>query len=93
MGVALLGSRAASGIVNLAAAAVAVRAVGFEAFGAVVLCHAVARLVGDTLRFQSWQAILSYGTPMLDRDEGRALGRLVGFTIMLDAVALSIALG
>ncbi|MEM9147467.1 MAG: hypothetical protein AAGC57_14845 [Pseudomonadota bacterium] len=92
-GVVLLGNRATFGLVNLAAAAVAVRALGFEAFGVVVLCHAVARLVGDTLRFQSWQAILSFGTPLLDRSEGRGLRRLVGVTLALDVAALTVALG
>ncbi|MEM6356482.1 MAG: oligosaccharide flippase family protein [Pseudomonadota bacterium] len=92
-GVVLLGNRATFGLVNLAAAAVAVQAVGLGAFGAVILCHAMARLVGDTLRFQSWQAILSYGTPMLDRGEGGALRRLLGVTVALDLVALSVALG
>ncbi|MEM9011705.1 MAG: hypothetical protein AAGE18_10790 [Pseudomonadota bacterium] len=89
----LLGSRAAFGVVNLLAAAVAVHAVGLAAFGAVVLCHAVARLVGETLRFQSWQAILTFGTPMLDRGEGGALRRLLGTTIALDVAALALALG
>ncbi|MEM7528994.1 MAG: hypothetical protein AAF416_15190 [Pseudomonadota bacterium] len=89
----MLSSRAGAGVVNLAAAAVAVRTVGFEAFGAVILCHAVARLVGDALRFQSWQAILSYGTPMLDRREGTALKRLLCLTVVLDLAALGLALG
>lgn len=89
----LLSSRAVFGLVNLAAAAVAASAVGLSAFGAVILCHAVARLVGDTLRFQSWQAILGFGTPMLDRGEGRSLSRLIGVTVALDLAALGIALG
>ncbi|MEX2519977.1 MAG: hypothetical protein WD969_11655, partial [Paracoccaceae bacterium] len=40
----LLGGRAVFGLVNLAAAAIAVRAVGLESFGVVVLLQAYVRL-------------------------------------------------
>lgn len=85
----VLGERAVFGLVNLAAAAVAVHAIGFEAFGAVVLCHAYARLIGDALRFQSWQAVLRFGAPALAEGRTRDFERLIGLTLRLDLIALA----
>lgn len=85
----VLGERAVFGLVNLAAAAVAVRAVGFEAFGAVVLVHAWARLIGDALRFQSWQAVLRYGAAPLAAGDRAALRRLLTLCLRLDLLALA----
>lgn len=85
----VLGERAVFGLVNLAAAAVAVRAVGFEAFGAVVLVHAWARLIGDALRFQSWQAVLRYGAPALAAGDRERLQRLLTLCLRLDLIALA----
>jgi O-antigen/teichoic acid export membrane protein len=85
----ILGERIVFGVVNIAAAAVAVRAVGFEAFGAVLLVHAYARLFGDMLRFQSWQAVLRYGAPALADGRTQDLRRLLGLTLRLDLIALA----
>lgn len=84
----IIGERAVFAIVNLAAAAIAVRAIGIEGFGAVALVHSYARLVGDTLRFQSWQAVLRYGAPLLEADDKDGFRRLIGLTIRLDMLAL-----
>ena len=85
----ILSERIVFGVVNIAAAAVATRAVGFEAFGAVVLVHAYARLFGDMLRFQSWQAVLRYGAPALANGRTQDLRRLLGLTLRLDLIALA----
>ena len=84
----LLGERAVFGLVNLAAVAVAVRAVGLEAFGAVVLVHAYARLLGDTLRFKSWQAVLRYGALPLAEGRREDMRRLIGLSLRLDVAAV-----
>lgn len=85
----IVSERIVFGVVNIAAAAVAVRAVGFEAFGAVLLVHAYARLFGDMLRFQSWQAVLRYGAPALADGRTQDLRRLLGLTLRLDLIALA----
>jgi O-antigen/teichoic acid export membrane protein len=85
----ILSERIAFGVVSIAAAAVAMRAVGFEAFGAVVLVHAYARLFGDMLRFQSWQAVLRYGAPALADGQTQDLRRLLGLTLRIDLIALT----
>lgn len=83
----LLSGKAAAGVLNLAATAVAVRALGAEAFGVLLLVHGLARTAGSVAKFQSWQAVLRFGAPALRegrRDEFRALLR---FTAGLDAAS------
>jgi O-antigen/teichoic acid export membrane protein len=80
----LVGGRSLNGIFNLAAMTLIVRAVGIEMFGLLILIHAFASTISDLAKFQSWQAVLRYGTPALE--QGRALDfrRLVKLTALLD---------
>ena len=88
----LLGERAVFAIVIFAAAGVAVRATSLEVFGQVAVLLAFARLIGDVGKFNSWQALLTYGAPLQESGDKRGLGRLIGLTRFLDAVALSASL-
>ncbi len=85
----ILGERAVFALVNLAAAALAVRTIGLEGFGVVTIVHAYARLIGDTLRFQSWQAVLRYGGPLIQSGDHDGFRRLIGLTLRLDVLALA----
>ena len=86
-----LGERVIFAFVNLAAVAIAVRAVGLEAMGAIGLLLAFARLIGDITKFGSWKAIVSYGAPLRRADDRLALARLAGLTLWLDLAAISAA--
>ena len=88
----LLGERAVFAIVNFAAAGLAVRATSLEVFGQVAVLLAFARLIGDIGKFNSWQALLTYGAPLNEAGAKRGLGRLIGLTLFLDAVALAASL-
>ncbi len=85
----LIGGRALFALVNLAAVAVATRAVGLEALGAVGLLLAASRLIGDALKFSSWQALLVFGSGPLAAGDRATLGRLAALTLALDAAAIS----
>lgn len=91
----IVGERVIFGFLNLAAAALAVRAVGAEAFGVVILLQAYVRLISGLLKFQSWAAVTKFGAEaMADGDEPR-FRRLIGFTLRLDILgsAATILLG
>lgn len=83
----LLGGKALNGVLSLAATALAARTLGVESFGLLVLIHAYVQTIGEIAKFQSWQALLQYGTaPLL---EGR-LGdfqRVLRFSLLLDAIS------
>lgn len=87
----ILGGRAVGGVLNLAAAAVAVRAVGLEAFGVVALLQAYVRMIAGLLRFESWAAVTRYGTALFDDGATDDLRRLLGFTLRLDAIAFALS--
>ncbi|MEM7524871.1 MAG: lipopolysaccharide biosynthesis protein [Pseudomonadota bacterium] len=88
----LLSGRAIFALFNLAAAAIATRAAGLEVMGAVGLLLAYARLIGDVFKFNSWQAVLTYGAPMKAAGDRRGLRRLLGLTLFLDCAALTVSL-
>ncbi|MEM7270202.1 MAG: hypothetical protein AAF401_13265 [Pseudomonadota bacterium] len=88
----LLGERAVFAVVNFIAAAIAVRATSLEVFGQVAVLLAFSRLVGDIGKFNSWQAVLTYGAPLKAEGDARGLGRLIGLTLMLDSAAIAASL-
>jgi O-antigen/teichoic acid export membrane protein len=80
----LVGGRSLNGIFNLAAMTLIVRAVGIEMFGLLALIHAFASTISDLAKFQSWQAVLRYGTPALEQGRTLDFRRLVKLTALLD---------
>jgi O-antigen/teichoic acid export membrane protein len=53
-------------------------------FGLLVLIHASASTISDLAKFQSWQAVLRYGTPALEQGRTLDFRRLVKLTALLD---------
>ena len=83
----LLGGRAVNAILSLAYTAIAARALGVKGLGVLVMIHAFAQLLGDVVKFQSWQTVLQYGAePLAERRLGD-LQRVVRFTLMLDLIS------
>lgn len=80
----LVGGRSLNGIFNLAAMTLIVRSVGLETYGSLVLVHAFASTLSDLAKFQSWQAVLRYGTPALESGRTMDFRRLIKLTVLLD---------
>ena len=91
---ALLSGKAAGGVLSLAYLAIAARGLGPEGVGALVLAHAYALVVAGIARFQSWQAVIRFGAPMIEAGEAGAFKRLLRYTIRLDLLSgvLSVAI-
>ncbi|MFV0474117.1 MAG: lipopolysaccharide biosynthesis protein [Pikeienuella sp.] len=88
----ILGERVVFGLVNLAAVAIAARAMPLHDFGVVVMLQAYVRLWGGVMKFQAWKAVLSYGQPMLEAGDRPGFRRLIGFLMRLDIAAIAIAI-
>lgn len=86
----ILGGRAVFGVVNLIAAAIAVRACGVEAFGIVALLQAYIRVFAGLLRFDTWAAVTRYGVQ--ETESASDLRRLLGFTLRLDVLAFFVSI-
>ncbi len=95
----LLSGKAAGGVLSLAYLAIAARGLGPEGMGALVLAHAYAHVIAGIARFQSWQAVIRFGAPMIREGDDDRLRDLLRYTIRLDlisavvsvAVALAVA--
>lgn len=84
---ALVSAKGVAGLMSLAYLAIAARALGPDGMGALVLAHAYAMTIAGIARFQSWQAVIRFGVPMIaagDKDAFRALAR---FTVRIDAAS------
>jgi len=80
----LVGGRSLSAVFNVVAMTLIVRSVGLETFGFLVLVHAVMSTISDLAKFQSWQAVLRYGTPALEQARTLDFRRLIKLTVLLD---------
>jgi O-antigen/teichoic acid export membrane protein len=83
----LLGGKLAMGLINLAATGIALRALGVETFGTLILIHTFAQAAAAFTKFQSWQAVLRYGAVSLENGRQADFRALVRFTAWLDAGA------
>jgi O-antigen/teichoic acid export membrane protein len=83
----LLGGRAANAVISLGYLAVAARALGVREVGVLILINAFAQLVGEVVKFNSWQTVLHYGAGALAKGERRRLQQVVRFTLVLDAAS------
>ena len=91
----LLGGKSMNGLFSLVYLALAARALGVEAFGVLVLILTYTQAVGEIANFQSWQAVLRYGTPAVSEGRIPDFQRLLSFTVLLDlgSAAVGMALG
>ena len=85
-------------VLSVAYLAILARALGPDGMGYLVLAHAYILIIARIARFQSWQAIIRFGEPLLAKGENTRFKTLVRFTAKLDllsavfAVALSLLL-
>lgn len=86
----ILGGKAATALINLAATSIAIRSLGMEAMGVLVLVHAFARTASSFVKFQSWQAVLHYGTGCLGSERRAEFHALLRFTAGLDLAASAV---
>ncbi|MET0272747.1 MAG: lipopolysaccharide biosynthesis protein, partial [Phenylobacterium sp.] len=80
----LLGGRTANALLSLGYLAIAARVLGVREVGVLILINAFAQLVGEVVKFQSWQTILHFGAgPLAEGDKPR-LQQVVRFGLFLD---------
>jgi O-antigen/teichoic acid export membrane protein len=83
----LVGGRAVNAVLSLAYVALAGRALGVSGLGVLVMINAFAQLLGDVVKFQSWQTVLQYGAEPLAQRRLDDLQRVVRFTLLLDLLS------
>ncbi len=89
----LLGGRLGNAVLGLGYMALAGRGLGAAVMGVLVLIHAYSQLIGDVVKFQSWQAVLQYGAKPLAEESRTGFQRMLRFTLALDAISAVAGLG
>ncbi len=83
----LLGGRAANAVISLGYMAVAARLLGVREVGVLILINAFAQLVGEVVKFNSWQTVLHFGSGPLAAGERDKVQQVVRFTLFLDVAS------
>jgi len=83
----LVGGREVNAILSIAYVAIAARALGVKGLGVLVMINAFAQLLGDLVKFQSWQTVLQYGAAPLAEKRLGELQRVIRFTLLLDLLS------
>jgi len=83
----LLGGRSVNAVLSLGYLAISARAVGVDDFGVMVLINAFALAIGEIAKFQSWQAVLHYGTKPLTEGRLGAFQEVLKLSLMLDLLS------
>jgi len=65
----LLGGKSVSAVFGLGYVALAARGLGLEGYGTLILIHTFTAVVSRIFSFKSWQTLLRYGTPLLQRGD------------------------
>jgi len=84
---ALAGGKGFAGLLSLIYLGLAARALGPADMGALMLAQAFAMAVVGVARFQSWQAVIRFGGPLLAAGDRERFLALTRFTIRLDAAS------
>lgn len=84
---ALIGGKAFGGLLSLAYIAIAARSLGPSEMGYLVLAHAYATVVAGLSRFQSWQAVVRFGAPMVAEGNAAGFRALLRYAVRLDLVS------
>lgn len=87
----LLGSRVVFGLLNLATMTLALRHYGLVDLGMLLLLQSYTRLFAEIVKFNSWQAMLRYGSLLEETGEHQKFRRLMGFVITVDLLAAGLA--
>ncbi|MEM7505397.1 MAG: lipopolysaccharide biosynthesis protein [Pseudomonadota bacterium] len=87
----LLGSRVVFGLLNLATMTLALRHYGLVDLGMLLLLQSYTRLFAEIVKFNSWQAMLRYGSLLEESNESLKFRNLMGFVITVDLLAASLA--
>jgi O-antigen/teichoic acid export membrane protein len=93
----LIGGRSLNAPLSLAYLALSARALGVREMGVVVLINAFALTISQVVRFESWQAILHFGSKPLAEGRPEDFHRILRFSLVLDALGalggLAVGLG
>lgn len=93
----MVGAKALSAVFGLVSLVLVTKNLPIAAVGSIMFIHAYMLFFAEVATFQSWQAVIRFGTHNVESGNTNALGRLLRFCIALDfagaVVAFILAIG
>ncbi|PHR60385.1 MAG: hypothetical protein COA43_06625 [Robiginitomaculum sp.] len=87
----MVGAKALSAVIGLVSLFLAARALDVADFGIILFLHAYMLFFAEVATFQSWQAVIRFGTHDVEKKDTASLGRLLRFCIALDFTGAVVA--
>ncbi len=87
----MVGAKAVAAIIGLASLVLVTKNLPITAVGIILFLHAYMLFFAEVATFQSWQAVIRFGTHDVESGDTNALGRLIRFCIALDFVGAMVA--
>ncbi len=89
----ILGSRLIFGILNIFTSILFVRFFGLTDLGVVILLQSYTRIFNVFIKFNSWQAVVTYGAVLQEKKDDKGFRRLLGLLLSVDFIAMTIGIG
>ena len=89
----IVGSRLIFGVLNIFTSILMVRFFGLTDLGVVLLLQSYTRIFSVFIKFNSWQAVVTYGAVLQENKNDRGFRRLLGLLLSVDMVAMTIGVG
>ncbi|MFQ5564045.1 MAG: lipopolysaccharide biosynthesis protein [Parvularculaceae bacterium] len=87
----LMSGKFGAGVLGLVYLAIAARALGTTDFGVLVVVQAYAMTIAALARFQSWQAVIHFGSKFLEGRDDSGFQKLIVFTTAIDVISAAFA--
>ena len=82
----MVGSKALGAVFGVISLIVAIRTLPIEDVGIILFLHAYMLFFAEVATFQSWQAVIRFGTDHVKNNDTKSLGSLLRFCIALDVL-------
>lgn len=87
----MVGAKAISAVIGLASLVITTNILSPMDVGVILFLHAYMLFFAEVATFQSWQAVIRFGTHDVEQKDTHALGRLLRFCIALDFIGAVVA--
>lgn len=82
----MVGAKALAAIIGLGSLVLTTQTLPIASVGVILFLHAYMLFFAEVATFQSWQAVIRFGTHDVESGDTQALGRLLRFCVALDFV-------
>ena len=87
----MVGAKALAAIIGLGSLVLLTKNLPIASVGVILFLHAYMLFFAEVATFQSWQAVIRFGTNDVEQGDTHALGRLLRFCMALDFVGALVA--